>query len=65
MTGDTSKYYITIDYGDGNGPVTRKVDYSFYYVAEDPGTYLMGQAVERGNRFDFKLYSMKEYEEEK
>ena len=64
-SGDTSKYYITIDYGDGNGPVTRKVDYSFYYVAEDPGTYLMGQAVERGNRFDFKLYSMKEYEEEK
>lgn len=63
-TGDSYKYYVTIDYGDGSGPVKRKVGYDWYSTAEEPGTYLIGQAEENGNVIEFKLYSMKEYETE-
>ena len=59
------KYYITIDYGDGNGPVSQKVDFSMYDTAEKPGTYLMGQAEENGNKCDFELFSLEEYEEDR
>ena len=63
--GDTYKYYITIDYGDGNGPVKKKVSYGFYYNAENPGVYLLGLAKEGDKEEEFELYSSEEYEPEK
>ncbi len=59
---DSYTYHIVIDYGDGNGPVSIEVPYSMYDTAENPGTYLMGQAEEDGKKVDFELYSMYEYE---
>ena len=32
--------------------------------AEEPGTYLIGQAEQNGNVIEFKLYSLKEYQAE-
>ena len=63
-TGDTSRYYVTIDYGDGSGPVKKRVGYDWYSTAEEPGTYLIGQAEQNGNVIEFKLYSLKEYQAE-
>lgn len=62
--GDSSTYYLTIDYGDGNGPVRRKVGYAWYSDAEKPGTYLIGQAEVNGSIIDFQLYSMEKFEAE-
>lgn len=63
-TGDTSRYYVTIDYGDGNGPVKKRVGYDWYSTAEEPGIYLIGQAEQNGNVIEFKFYSLKEYKAE-
>ncbi|MBP5670178.1 MAG: hypothetical protein J6X14_07725, partial [Lachnospiraceae bacterium] len=41
--GDTSTYFIYIDYGDGKGPVTREVGQFTYDTADvTPDTYYMG-----------------------
>jgi len=63
-TSDSYSYYITIDYGDGNGPISKEVDYSMYNTAEEPGIYYMGQAEENGSVCEFELYSPMEYMEE-
>ena len=57
-------YYISIDYGDGKGPVSKETSYGIYYTAEMPGAYLMGQVDDNGNRIDFELYPTSEYEKE-
>lgn len=65
--GDDSEwysYYVTVDYGDGKGPVSIEVDGYMYDTAEEPGTYLMGRAEEDGLICDFQIYSPEEYEEE-
>lgn len=63
-TSDSYSYYITIDYGDGNGLISKEVDYSMYNTAEEPGIYYMGQAEENGSVCEFELYSPMEYVEE-
>lgn len=61
---DSYYYYISIDYGDGKGPVSKETSYGIYYTAEMPGAYLMGQVDDNGNRIDFILYPTSEYEKE-
>ncbi len=64
--GDTSKYFIYVDYGDGKGPVTREVGQFTYDTADvTPDTYYMGRAEENGKIYDFHLYPRTEYELEK
>ncbi len=58
------EYFLDIDYGDGEGTVTREVPYGMYATVEEPGTYFMGQAEENGKKCDFRIYSPKEYEAE-
>ena len=64
--GDSSKYFIYVDYGDGKGPVTREVSQFMYDTADvTPDTYYMGRAEENGKIYDFYLYPRTEYELEK
>jgi hypothetical protein len=62
--GDSEDYFITVDYGDGNAPITREVAYDMYDTAGDGGRFLMGQVLGDGNKYDFKLFPVKEYEKE-
>ena len=64
-TGDSERYFITVDYGDGNAPVTREVSLTMFDIAKEDGRFLMGQAGENGNKVDFELFPLDEYEKEK
>ena len=62
--GYSEDYYITVDYGDGSAPVTRRVSLNMYDIAKDGGRFLMGQAEENGKKVDFELFPLDEYEKE-
>ena len=63
-TGDHSSYYVTIDYGDGKDPVSKKIPLSVYDSLESDHTYFLGQAEEKGKKCEFNFYSPEEFEEE-
>ncbi len=63
-SGDSERYFITVDYGDGNAPVTREVSITMFDIAETDGHFLMGQAGENGEKVDFGLFPLDEYEKE-
>ncbi len=63
-TGDHTSYYITIDYGDGRDPVSKKIPMSVYDSLESDHTYFLGQAEEKGKKCEFNFYSPEEFEEE-
>lgn len=60
--GDSEDYFITVDYGDGNAPVTRKVSLTMYDIAKGGDHFLMGQAGENGKTVDFELFPSDKYE---
>ncbi|MCR5057319.1 MAG: hypothetical protein K6A81_01695, partial [Clostridiales bacterium] len=60
--GDSEDYFITVDYGDGNAPVTRKVSITMYDIAKGGDHFLMGQAGENGKTVDFELFPLDKYE---
>ena len=62
--GDSEDYFITVDYGDGNAPVTREVSITMYDIAESNGHFLMGQAADNGKKVDFELFPLDKYEKE-
>ena len=62
--GYSEDYFITVDYGDGNAPVTREVSITMYDIAESNGHFLMGQAAENDKKVDFGLFPLDKYEKE-
>lgn len=62
--GDSERYFITVDYGDGNAPVTREVSLTMFDIAEEDGRFLMGQAGGNGKKVDFELFPLDKYEKE-
>lgn len=63
--GYSEDYYITVDYGDGSAPVTRRVSLTMYDIAKGGDHFLMGQAGENGKTVDFELFPLDKYEKEK
>lgn len=61
-SGDSEDYYITVDYGDGSAPVTRRVSLTMYDIAKGGDHFLMGQAGENGKTVDFELFPSDKYE---
>ena len=60
--GYSEDYYITVDYGDGSAPVTRRVSLTMYDIAKGGDHFLMGQAGENGKTVDFELFPLDKYE---
>ena len=61
-SGYSEDYYITVDYGDGSAPVTRRVSLTMYDIAKGGDHFLMGQAGENGKTVDFELFPLDKYE---
>ena len=63
FSGSGMRMIIRKQYNDLLTPSPELI--SMYDTAEKPGTYLMGQAEENGNKCDFELFSLEEYEEDR